>query len=265
MNTRVLKNSLGVIVVCVFLLPYLFSKKDAGVIPPSTSELAVDSLQVSTAKGESLSTVQAYYDVTKVVDGDTLQVDMNGDAITLRLIGINTPETVDPRRPVECFGREASAKAKEILTGARVRVEMDPSQGNYDKYGRTLAYVFLDDGTNFNEYMIREGYAYEYTYHLPYKYQTQFKDAEHVARTEERGLWADGACESKNVSVKIPPAIYSVTTSGKNYVCDKNTYNCSDFSTQQDAQAVFDACGGSANDVHKLDSDKDGTVCESLP
>lgn len=135
------------------------------------------------------------YAVTKVVDGDTIHIDINGKSEAVRLIGINTPETVDPRRPVECFGRQASNKAKELLEGKKVRIETESSQGERDKYGRLLGYVTLEDGLFFNEYMVEEGYAYEYTYHLPYKYQAQFKAAQKEAQTQGKGLWAPGVCE----------------------------------------------------------------------
>ena len=137
---------------------------------------------------------EPYYPVVKVVDGDTTDVLVDGKTIRLRLIGLDTPETVDPRKPIQCFGKAASNKAKEILTGKAVRIEMDPSQGTFDKYGRTLAYVFLPDETFFNEYMISEGYGHEYTYNLPYKYQEEFKVAEKKAREEKKGLWADDTC-----------------------------------------------------------------------
>ncbi len=82
------------------------------------------------------------YSVVKVVDGDTVTLSHNDKKETVRLIGINTPETVDPRKPVECFGKEASAQAKALMTGKNVRIEKDASQGDYDKYERLLAYVF---------------------------------------------------------------------------------------------------------------------------
>ncbi len=138
---------------------------------------------------------KTYYSVTKVVDGDTIDIDVGGDVIRVRLIGLNTPETVDPRRTVACFGKEASDKAKSILTGQKIKIETDPSQTLYDKYGRLLAYVFLEDGTLFNRTMIEEGYGYEYTYHVPYKYQDKFKTAQTKAQTEKKGLWADGVCQ----------------------------------------------------------------------
>ena len=134
--------------------------------------------------------------VIKVIDGDTIDVEINGKVQRVRLIGINSPETADPRKPVECFGGEAANRTKEILTGKKVRLEEDTTQDNKDKYNRLLRYVFLKDGTNFNKLMISEGFAYEYTYDLPYKYQIEFKNAEKEARNTKRGLWADNACPS---------------------------------------------------------------------
>jgi micrococcal nuclease len=203
------------------------------------------------------------YQVIKVVDGDTLSLSINGQTETIRLIGINTPETVDPRKPVECFGKQASDKAKSLLSGQEVALETDPSQGERDKYDRLLGYIFFSDGTFFNKLMIQEGYAYEYTYNVPYKYQAEFKQSEQEAKLAKRGLWADGACAAPSVSTKIVQPVASPVNSGQ-YVCSHNAYNCSDFSSQVEAQATFEACGGINNDIHQLDRDGDGRVCESL-
>lgn len=142
----------------------------------------------------NFSAQRKLYPVLHVVDGDTLDIAMGGVKTKLRLIGINTPEVVDPQRKVECFGKEASMKAKALLMGSEVSIELDPSQDKYDKYGRLLAYVYLPNGTSFNKRMIEEGYAYEYTYRLPYKYQREFKQAQYDAKRAGRGLWADGVC-----------------------------------------------------------------------
>jgi micrococcal nuclease len=108
---------------------------------------------------------------------------------------MDTPETVDPRKPVQCFGREASAKAHMLLDGKRVRLEYDDVAGTYDKYGRALAYVFLPDGTFYNKYMIAEGYAHEYDYqNQPYKYRDELRAAQTSARSAHKGFWAEGAC-----------------------------------------------------------------------
>ncbi|MDD5318693.1 MAG: thermonuclease family protein [Candidatus Pacebacteria bacterium] len=154
------------------------------------------------------------YHVDRVVDGDTIVVSQIGENLRkdeekIRLIGLNTPETVDPRKAVQCFGQEASTKAKAILEDATIRLASDPSQDAHDKYGRLLAYVFVQKATSsessdggellFNQYMIEQGYGYEYTYNIPYLYQKQFKKAEKVARAEGKGLWAKGVCEGQRL------------------------------------------------------------------
>ena len=142
------------------------------------------------------------YPVVHVDDGDTIVVhvsdpaDAAGHDLTVRLIGADTPETVDPRKAVQCFGREASVKGKEMLSGESVYIEKDPLKGDYEKYGRLLAYVRLPDGTLYNEFMIQNGFAREYTYlHQSYKYQADFKAAEQIAKKSRAGLW--GKCNEK--------------------------------------------------------------------
>lgn len=171
-----------------------------------------------------------FYPVTKVTDGDTIKVNIDGTIETIRMIGLDTPETVDPRKPVQCFGIEASNKAKELLSGKKVRLESDPTQGNRGKYGRLLRYVWLEDGTLYNKKMISDGYASEYTYNTPYKYQVEFKQAETEARNAKRGLWADDAClEENNQTSQTPPPVdqpsghifyTSSYHSAKYYYCD---------------------------------------------
>lgn len=156
--------------------------------------LATSTSLVAT-NSNGVNNISDLYPVAQVVDGDTIKVDIDGKIITLRLIGIDTPETVDPRKPVQCFAREASNRAKEILSGKKVRLEADKSQGELDKYNRLLRYVFLEDGTFYNKIIIAEGYAHEYTYQSnPYKYQIEFKQAETEAREGKRGLWSADTC-----------------------------------------------------------------------
>lgn len=140
------------------------------------------------------NTVGVYYKVTKVTDGDTIHIVTEGQNEIVRLIGINTPETVDPRRTIECFGKEASDRMKEIAQGAIVRLEYDDSQALRDTYGRLLAYVYLEDGQMVNRKMVAEGYAYEYTYMTPYKYQKEFRQLQSLAQSAQRGLWAEDTC-----------------------------------------------------------------------
>ncbi len=137
------------------------------------------------------------WNVTRVVDGDTIDVANVAAAkpvYRIRLIGIDTPETVDPRKPVQCFGREASREATLLMNGQQVKLEADPSQDDSDVFGRLLRYVFLTSGENVNLTMIRQGYAHEYTYRVPYKYQAEFKAAQRDAEREQAGLWSPSTC-----------------------------------------------------------------------
>lgn len=133
--------------------------------------------------------------VTEVYDGDTIAVRLNGQIEKIRLIGVDTPETKDPRKPVQCFGREAAEWTKQTLRGRSVKIETDPSQGERDKYGRMLAYVWRDDGLFVNYTLIESGYAHEYTYAgVAYRYQADFRRAEIEAEAGEHGLWAPATC-----------------------------------------------------------------------
>lgn len=124
--------------------------------------------------------------VTRVIDGDTIEIE--GGA-RVRYIGIDTPETVDPREPVQCFGVEASNRNKQLVEGKMVRLEKDISET--DKYGRLLRYVYVGD--NFvNLTLVQEGYAHSYTYPPDVKYQDQFVEAQRTAREQNKGLW--GSC-----------------------------------------------------------------------
>lgn len=136
--------------------------------------------------------------VERVVDGDTVRVLLDGQSVSVRLIGINSPESVKPGSPVECFGPEASDFAKEVLTDGTVTLEYDDSQGRTDRYDRTLAYVWreLPDGTRrlFNLEAVAGGYAEERQYgSRPYAWRAEFSAAEEQARTSQAGLW--GACD----------------------------------------------------------------------
>lgn len=134
--------------------------------------------------------------VIKVIDGDTIEIYKNKKIEKIRLIGVNTPETVNPRKPVQCFGKEASNKLKELLSNQIVRLESDETQTNLDKYGRQLRYVFLNN-ENINKKMIEEGYGFEYTYKAPYKYQREFKESEKIAKSKSLGLWNKEKCDYK--------------------------------------------------------------------
>ncbi len=165
---------------------------------PFTSEQSAAVIQSQ----ETVLPEHSYY-VTRVVDGDTVVVhsDVGGDH-TVRLIGVNTPETVDPRKPVQCFGKEASEYLKHMLPADTVvRLETDPTQNDVDKYGRWLRYVYLGD-VLVDEEIIQEGYGFEYTYKKPYQFQAEFRSTEKYAREGGIGLWASATCAGKLVPAK---------------------------------------------------------------
>jgi len=122
--------------------------------------------------------------VKRVIDGDTIELD-NG--IKVRYIGIDTPETKHPRKPVQYFGKEASEANKQLVLGKKVRMEYDVQKT--DKYGRTLAYVYLEDGIFVNAWLVENGYARVSTYPPNVKYQDKFRELEQKARAEMKGLW----------------------------------------------------------------------------
>jgi len=160
----------------------------AAPLAPATASAAPDAAAPTIPAGLPRGTL------IHVVDGDTLNVDLGGTVERIRLIGIDTPETVKPNSPVECFGREASAQAKQLLNGQAVSIEADPSQDTRDRYGRLLAYIWLADGTLANFELVAGGYAYEYTYDQPYTYQQQFKQAQQDAQAAQRGHWPPATC-----------------------------------------------------------------------
>jgi micrococcal nuclease len=129
--------------------------------------------------------------VHRVIDGDTIRVGCDGREFTVRLIGIDAPETHHPRKPVQCFGRKSSEYLRGRIEGRRVRLEYDVQKTG--KYGRTLAYVYRGR-TMVNAEMVKKGYAFAIRYY-PYRYRGKFLKYEGRAKEGRRGLW--GACESR--------------------------------------------------------------------
>ena len=129
--------------------------------------------------------------VVSVADGDTLTVDQDGRRVTVRLLGVDTPETKRPDTPVQCWGPQASEYTHGRAENQIVRLETDPTQDRVDRYGRTLAYVWLLSGSMLNYELLEYGHAREYTYHhREYRYAAQFRAAAAEARDAHRGLWA---------------------------------------------------------------------------
>ncbi len=128
------------------------------------------------------------YNVTKVDDGDTIMVDMDGVEEKVRFIGVDTPETKDPRKVVQCFGKAASEFTKNLIGSNPVKLEADPTNTNRDRYNRLLRYVYLPDGTLVNAKIIEQGYGFAYV-SFPFTKLEEFKQLQTEAREQNRGLW----------------------------------------------------------------------------
>lgn len=189
-NTRLL---IGLSLVIFFLgLGFLwFGFKFESTQPPSPSPTPYVQITPVATSSATVEMEGERVVVTRVVDGDTIEI---SSGKTVRFIGIDTPETVDPRRSVGCFGKEASNKTKDLLSGKEIILQKDVSET--DKYRRLLRYIFLPlpDGRILfvNDYLVREGFAKALTYPPDVKYNEQFRQAEKEAREGSRGLW--GRC-----------------------------------------------------------------------
>lgn len=133
------------------------------------------------------------YSINHYVDGDTIAVDMNGSVETIRMIGVDTPETHKPNTPVQCFGPDAAQHTKDAISKfGKVRLQADPLDTNRDRYGRLLRYVYLPDGSLWNEQLIKQGYGFAYL-SFPFQKKDQFAADQKAAQSAKLGLWA--ACQ----------------------------------------------------------------------
>ncbi len=204
-------------------------------------------------------------EVVRVVDGDTMDVEFpNGEVETVRLLGVDTPETYGQNDPAEFegipdnttgadwlanWGDRATAYATEELDGREVSIDVDPESDRRGYYGRLLVYVYTDDGSSFNRALIDEGLAR--LYDSQFTERSAFESAEADAQRADVGLWGyDGPTDE-------PPEGDETNGDG-----DTDDYNCSDFDTQAEAQEVYEE---DPSDPHGLDGDGNGVACESLP
>lgn len=144
---------------------------------------------LSEVKKTSEPTAVSEVKVVRVIDGDTIEIE-GGERV--RYIGIDAPETVEPQKPVECFGPEASAQNKEMVEGQTVRLEKDTT--NRDKYNRLLRYVYIGE-TLVNSELVQLGFAKAWAYPPDVKYQDQISEAEQAAKKSQNGLWT--ACPAQ--------------------------------------------------------------------
>jgi micrococcal nuclease len=144
--------------------------------------------------------------VIRVIDGDTIVVNPNEK---VRLIGVDAPETVHPNRTAQCFGRDAKEFTRSLVERQTIRLVLDESnaaRNHKDRYGRTLAYVYFDDGTMLNAELIRRGYAHAYT-RFPFRHVVEFRQLERIARSQAVGLWASCRLNSSHATGAVSSEI----------------------------------------------------------
>ncbi len=139
---------------------------------------------------ENFEEHEMLFPVARVIDGDTIVVLIDGKTERIRFIGIDTPETVDDHKKIQCYGPESSERVKELLSGKSVALETKPNEDR-DDYGRLLRYVILD-GRDIGATMLEEGYARSLCFAFPHPKCSEYDNLEREARELKRGRW--GAC-----------------------------------------------------------------------
>jgi len=208
--------------------------------------------------------------ITRVIDGDTMEFEYeNGTEDTIRLLGVDTPETtlsrIDPdeypgiddttpgRDHLFEWGEKASDLAIEELEGEQVEIRVDSESDRRGYFGRLLGYIYIED-KNFNERLLADGYARMYD--SQFSMREEFAAAEQQAQDRNVGLWdfqdvdTESGTDDNSSDVEILP------------LPSDGDYNCEDFETQAQAQYVLENESG---DPHGLDGDGNGVACESLP
>jgi micrococcal nuclease len=216
--------------------------------------------------------------VTRVIDGDTVEVRFtNGEVDTIRLIGVDTPETsLSNQDPSEygipdtpsgrdwllMWGENAESFANDELAGTEILVVTDPESDRRGYYGRLLAYIYVD-GESFGHMLLEKGYARVYT-GAEFTLEEEYVQAESNAQDANRGLWAYDEEQTTPPSTETPTP--SPTETSSEVVTPPlppdGDYDCGHFDTHEQAQEVFN---DNAEDVYRLDGDGDGLACESLP
>lgn len=134
--------------------------------------------------------IPVLYKVVQVIDGDTILVKLNNQIKTVRLIGVDTPEVDHSQKSIECFGIEATKRAKELLENQMVYLIPDPLSPDQDNYGRFLRYIFLPNGLLVNAKLIKEGFGFNYIY-KPFQFMKWFDALEKQAKENRSGLWSE--------------------------------------------------------------------------
>lgn len=217
-----------------------------------------------------------------VIDGDTIEVLLQGQPARVRLIGMDAAETSGG---AVCYGIEAKEKVEELLAQASGRLMLERDLSETDRFGRLLRYVWYETASGpamLNLELVKQGYARVATFPPDVKHAAMFQQAESEARAQQLGLWGDCSRPTEPPSPTVTPEVQPspdvaaptsqapsapapTVSNSLPYDPSGPDRDCGDFTTHAEAQAFFEAAGGPANDPHRLDGDHDGVACETLP
>lgn len=182
----------GVLITGALIVVALFSGGDINLVSDdkdSNQQANISEAVLDQEPNENLNDPEEYYEVSRIIDGDTVILEKNGNEETVRLIGIDSPERG------ECFYEESKNKMEELISDKLIELENDPTQDERDIYNRLLGYLYSEEGEFINKKMVDEGYAREYTYKSPYMYQGEFLSSEGGAKRQAKGIWKPGVCD----------------------------------------------------------------------
>jgi micrococcal nuclease len=186
MRTKSLMSRKKVRLYVAFVVALIALLQYTGVLQPETSTIT------DTVTEKAATSQPGLYEVVRFSDGDTITVNMNGKNESVRMIGVDTPETHRPNSPVQCYGPAASAFTKNLIGNNKVRLESDSQNTNRDRYDRLLRYVYLPDGRLVQDEIIKGGYGFAYT-QFPFSKKADFVALEEAAKRENKGLWGNCA------------------------------------------------------------------------
>lgn len=267
-------------IVCLVLFIVSFGITDVFHEPeePESPKTETVSKQQATPTPKTKSNPYQTGTVTKVIDGDTVEVQIGEKVEKVRMLLIDTPETVHPNQPVQPYGKEASDFTQKLLLNKEVKLEKD--QEDKDKYGRLLRYIYVED-QSVQELLLTEGLARVAVYPPNTKYEQKYRELQDQAKAKKIGIWSingyvkdDGfdPPEKKETVQKTnqskPQTSRPSNTQPRSRPRSTSTYtggdkDCKDFATQREAQRFFES--QRPGDPHGLDRDGDGIACESLP
>ena len=245
------KKTWFIVIVALFIIGLISSSIDSDGNNINKENVSINENTLNITRNNFSSNInnnsQIKYVVTRIIDGDTIELN-TGDKV--RLICIDTPEKG------EDYYIEASSYLENLILDKEIKLVKDIT--DKDIYGRLLRYVYLEEKF-INYELVENGFARVYRYGPDVKLCDELEGAENYAKTNKLGIWSE---KEENTSDTVEEI--TIPTSDE-YLCNSNYYNCGDFQTHDEAQRVYEACGGPNSDIHKLDRDNDGVACESLP